>query len=257
VVVEHDEETIRAADWVIDLGPGAGVHGGEIVSQGPVSELLKAPRSLTGAYLRGERGIAVPAQRRAPGKEQLVIREAAQFNLKNIDVTVPLGLFVAVTGVSGSGKSTLVGDILHKALAKKLNHAKDEPGRHKSIEGIEHVDKVVEVDQTPIGRTPRSNPATYTGAFGPIRDLFAQLPESKRRGYQPGRFSFNVKGGRCENCEGDGTLKISMQFLPDVYVKCDVCAGQRFNAETLEVKYKGQIHCRRAGHARVGSGDVF
>ncbi len=240
VVVEHDEETIRAADWVIDLGPGAGVHGGEIVSQGPVGELLKAPRSLTGAYLRGERGIAVPAQRRVPGKEQLVIKEAAQFNLKNIDVTIPLGLFVAVTGVSGSGKSTLVGDILHKALAKKLNHAKDEPGRHKRIEGIEHVDKVVEVDQTPIGRTPRSNPATYTGAFGPIRDLFAQLPESKRRGYQPGRFSFNVKGGRCENCEGDGTLKISMQFLPDVYVKCDVCAGQRFNAETLEVKYKGK-----------------
>jgi excinuclease ABC subunit A len=240
VVVEHDAETILAADWVIDLGPGAGVHGGEIVSEGPVSALMKAPRSLTGAYLRGERGIPVPAQRRSPGKEQLEIKGAAQFNLKEIDVTIPLGLFVAVTGVSGSGKSTLVGDILHKVLAKRLNHAKDEPGKHKTILGVEHVDKVVEVDQTPIGRTPRSNPATYTGAFGPIRDLFAQLPESRRRGYKPGRFSFNVKGGRCENCEGDGTLKISMQFLPDVYVKCDVCLGKRFNAETLEVKFKGK-----------------
>lgn len=240
VVVEHDEETIRAADWVIDLGPGAGVHGGEIVSQGPVAELLKAPRSLTGAYLRGERGIKIPPQRRAPGKELLEIKGASQFNLKNIDVTIPLGLFVAVTGVSGSGKSTLVGDILHKALAKKLNHAKDEPGKHKTLLGVEHVDKVVEVDQTPIGRTPRSNPATYSGAFGPIRDLFAQIPEARRRGYKPGRFSFNVKGGRCENCEGDGTLKISMQFLPDVYVKCDVCMGKRFNAETLEVTFKGK-----------------
>lgn len=240
VVVEHDEETIRAADWVIDLGPGAGVHGGEIVSQGTVADLLKAPRSLTGAYLRGERGIKVPQRRRVPGKEKLEIKGASQFNLKNIDVTFPLGLFVAVTGVSGSGKSTLVGEILHKVLAKKLNHAKDEPGKHKAILGVEHVDKVVEVDQTPIGRTPRSNPATYSGAFGPIRDLFAQIPEARRRGYKPGRFSFNVKGGRCENCEGDGTLKISMQFLPDVYVKCDVCGGKRFNAETLEVKFKGK-----------------
>jgi excinuclease ABC subunit A len=240
VVVEHDEETIRAADWVIDLGPGAGVHGGEIVSQGTVAELLKAPRSLTGAYMRGERGIKIPARRRAPGKELLEIKGASQFNLKNIDVTVPLGLFVAVTGVSGSGKSTLVGDILHKALAGKLNHAKDEPGKHTAILGVEHVDKVVEVDQTPIGRTPRSNPATYSGAFGPIRDLFSNVSESRRRGYKPGRFSFNVKGGRCENCEGDGTLKISMQFLPDVYVKCDVCGGKRFNAETLEVKFKGK-----------------
>lgn len=240
VVVEHDEETIRAADWVIDLGPGAGVHGGEIVSQGTVADMLKAPRSLTGAYLRGERGIKVPPRRRAPGKERLEIKGASQFNLKNIDVTIPLGLFVAVTGVSGSGKSTLVGEILHKVLAKKLNHAKDDPGKHKTILGVEHVDKVVEVDQTPIGRTPRSNPATYSGAFGPIRDLFAQIPEARRRGYKPGRFSFNVKGGRCENCEGDGTLKISMQFLPDVYVKCDVCGGKRFNAETLEVKFKGK-----------------
>jgi excinuclease ABC subunit A len=240
IVVEHDEETIRAADWVVDLGPGAGVHGGEIVAQGSVADLLKAPRSLTGAYLRGDRGVPVPARRRSPGKDFLEIKGASQFNLQNINVKIPLGLFVAVAGVSGSGKSTLVGEILHKALAQRLHHAKDEPGRHKALLGAEHVDKVVEVDQTPIGRTPRSNSATYTGAFGPIRDLFSQLPESRRRGYKPGRFSFNVKGGRCENCEGDGTLKISMQFLPDVYVKCDVCAGARFNAETLEARYKGK-----------------
>ncbi|HNA59774.1 MAG TPA: excinuclease ABC subunit UvrA [Elusimicrobiota bacterium] len=240
VIVEHDEETIRAADWVIDLGPGAGVHGGQIIAQGTVKDLLKEPKSLTGAYLRGERGIPVPAERRRPGEKFLEIKGASQFNLKNIDVKIPLGLFVAVTGVSGSGKSTLVNEILHKALAQKLHHAKDEPGRHRTLAGVENVDKVVDVDQTPIGRTPRSNAATYTGAFGPIRDLFAQLPEARRRGYKPGRFSFNVKGGRCENCEGDGTLKISMQFLPDVYVKCDVCAGQRFNAETLEIKYKGK-----------------
>ena len=240
VIVEHDEETIRAADWVIDLGPGAGVHGGQIIAQGTVKDLLKEPKSLTGAYLRGERGIAVPAERRRPGEKFLEIKGASQFNLKSIDVKIPLGLFVAVTGVSGSGKSTLVNEILHKALAQKLHHAKDEPGRHRTLAGVENVDKVVDVDQTPIGRTPRSNAATYTGAFGPIRDLFAQLPEARRRGYKPGRFSFNVKGGRCENCEGDGTLKISMQFLPDVYVKCDVCAGQRFNAETLEIKYKGK-----------------
>ncbi|HNG44208.1 MAG TPA: excinuclease ABC subunit UvrA, partial [Elusimicrobiota bacterium] len=240
VIVEHDEETIRAADWVIDLGPGAGVHGGQIIAQGTVKDLLKEPKSLTGAYLRGERGIPVPAERRRPGEKFLEIKGASQFNLKSIDVKIPLGLFVAVTGVSGSGKSTLVNEILHKALAQKLHHAKDEPGRHRTLAGVENVDKVVDVDQTPIGRTPRSNAATYTGAFGPIRDLFAQLPEARRRGYKPGRFSFNVKGGRCENCEGDGTLKISMQFLPDVYVKCDVCAGQRFNAETLEIKYKGK-----------------
>ncbi|MBL0349011.1 MAG: excinuclease ABC subunit UvrA [Elusimicrobia bacterium] len=240
VIVEHDEETIRAADWVIDLGPGAGVHGGQIIAQGTVKDLLKEPKSLTGAYLRGERGIALPAERRRPGEKFLEIKGASQFNLKNIDVKIPLGLFVAVTGVSGSGKSTLVNEILHKALAKKLHHAKEEPGRHRTLSGVENVDKVVDVDQTPIGRTPRSNAATYTGAFGPIRDLYAQLPEARRRGYKPGRFSFNVKGGRCENCEGDGTLKISMQFLPDVYVKCDVCAGQRFNAETLEIKYKGK-----------------
>lgn len=240
IIVEHDEETIRAADWILDMGPGAGVHGGHIVAQGPLAEILKEPRSLTGAYLRGERGIPLPEQRRAPGKNHLEILGAEQFNLKGVDVKIPLGLLVVVTGVSGSGKSTLVNEILHKALAKKLHHAKDEPGRHRGLRGTEHIDKVVDVDQTPIGRTPRSNAATYTGAFGPIRDLFAQLPESRRRGYKPGRFSFNVKGGRCENCEGDGTLKISMQFLADVYVKCDVCGGQRFNAETLEIKYKGK-----------------
>jgi excinuclease ABC subunit A len=240
VIVEHDEETIRAADWVLDLGPGAGVHGGQLIAQGPVDAILKSKESVTGAYLRGERGVPVPRERRRPGEAVLEIQGAQQFNLKNIDVKFPLGLFVAVTGVSGSGKSTLVGEILHKALAKKLNGAKEEPGRHRALVGIEQVDKVVDVDQTPIGRTPRSNAATYTGAFGPIRDLFAQLAESRRRGYKPGRFSFNVKGGRCENCEGDGTLKISMQFLPDVYVPCDECHGARFNAETLEVKFKGK-----------------
>ncbi|MBI4395810.1 MAG: excinuclease ABC subunit UvrA [Elusimicrobia bacterium] len=240
VVVEHDEETIRAADWVVDLGPGAGVHGGEVLVSGTLPELLKSPRSLTGAFLRGERGVPVPPKRRGPDGPWLEIKGASQFNLKNIDVKIPLGLFVAVTGVSGSGKSTLVGEVLHKALARTLHHAKDEPGKHKALLGAEQVDKVVVVDQTPIGRTPRSNPATYTGAFGPIRDLLAQLPESRRRGYKPGRFSFNVKGGRCENCQGDGTLKISMQFLPDVYVKCDVCHGKRFNQETLDIHYKGK-----------------
>ncbi len=240
VVVEHDEETIRAADWVVDLGPGAGVHGGEVVVSGPVPDLLKSARSLTGAYLRGEKSIPVPEKRRAPGNKWLEVLGAAQFNLKDIDVKIPLGLFVAVTGVSGSGKSTLVQEVLYKALARKLFHAKEEPGKHKALKGLEHIDKVVVVDQTPIGRTPRSNPATYTGAFGPIRDLFAQVPEARRRGYLPGRFSFNVKGGRCENCQGDGTIKISMQFLPDVYVKCEECGGRRFNEDTLSVKYKGK-----------------
>jgi len=240
VVVEHDEDTIRAADWIVDIGPGAGVHGGEVVVSGTLNDVLLSPKSLTGAYFRGERAIAVPKERRRPGKAWLEIKGAAQFNLKDIDVKIPLGLFVGVTGVSGSGKSTLVEDVLYKSIARKLNNAKEEPGKHKALLGLENIDKVVVVDQTPIGRTPRSNAATYTGAFGPIRDLFSQLPEAKRRGYQPGRFSFNVKGGRCENCQGDGTLKISMQFLPDVYVKCDQCGGLRFNQETLEIKYKGK-----------------
>ena len=222
VVVEHDEETIRMADWVVDIGPGAGVHGGEIVAEGPPSEVLKNKKSLTAQYLNGTKSVAVPATRRAPGKEWVTILGAQQFNLKNIDVQVPLGVFVAITGVSGSGKSTFVHEILYKGLAKHLHQTKDEPGLHRSIKGLEHLDKVIVVDQDPIGRTPRSNPATYTGAYGPIRDLFSQVPEAKRRAFGQGRFSFNVKGGRCENCEGDGTLKISMQFLPDVYVTCDV-----------------------------------
>ncbi len=240
IVVEHDEDTIRMADWVVDLGPGAGIHGGEIVAEGTPEDIIKNEKSITGQYLSGKKHIRMPRMRRAPGKTWLNIQGAAQFNLKNIDVQIPLGLFVGVTGVSGSGKSTLVHEILFKGLAKELTGAKDEPGKHKKILGTEHLDKVIVMDQDPIGRTPRSNPVTYTGAFGPIRDLFAQIPEAKRRGYGPGRFSFNVKGGRCENCQGDGTLKISMQFLPDVYVTCDVCRGTRFNEETLAVKFKGK-----------------
>jgi excinuclease ABC subunit A len=240
VVVEHDEETIRMADWLVDIGPGAGVHGGQIVAEGPPSDVLKNPHSLTAQYLNGTKAVLVPLIRRPTGKEWVKVFGAQQFNLKNIDVEIPLGVFVAVTGVSGSGKSTFVHEILHKGLAKHLHQGKEEPGKHRSITGLEHLDKVIVVDQDPIGRTPRSNPATYTGAYGPIRDLFAQVPEAKRRAFGPGRFSFNVKGGRCENCEGDGTLKISMQFLPDVYVTCDVCKGARFNEDTLAIHYKGK-----------------
>ncbi len=239
IVVEHDEETIRAADWVVDLGPGAGVHGGKIVAQGRVADLIKAKDSLTGAYLRGEGHLPPPSKGRKP-TGMLRVRGARQFNLKNLDVDVPLGEFVCVTGVSGSGKSTLVHEIIYKALAKRLHGAKEDPGAHKSISGIEDIDKVIVVDQTPIGRTPRSNPATYTGLWGPVRDLFAMLPAAKARGYKPGRFSVNVKGGRCENCQGDGMLQISMQFLPDVFVPCDECHGKRFNEETLAVRYKGK-----------------
>ncbi|MBI4371760.1 MAG: excinuclease ABC subunit UvrA, partial [Elusimicrobia bacterium] len=239
IVVEHDEETIRSADWVVDLGPGAGVHGGKVVAQGPVAEIIRSKESLTGGYLRGEGHRPPPSRGRAPNG-WLKVSGASQFNLKNLNVDIPLGELVCVTGVSGSGKSTLVHEVLYKALAKKLSNAKDEPGAHKAILGVEDIDKVVVVDQTPIGRTPRSNPATYTGLWGPVRDLFAMLPASKARGYKPGRFSFNVKGGRCENCQGDGVLQISMQFLPDVYVPCDECRGQRFNEETLAVRYKGK-----------------
>ncbi|MBI3012502.1 MAG: excinuclease ABC subunit UvrA, partial [Elusimicrobia bacterium] len=239
VVVEHDEETMRAADWIVDLGPGAGEHGGEIVAQGTLSHVLKEKKSLTAQYLTGQ--IQIPLREsRKPSSKSIEILGASQFNLKNIDVQIPLGLFVCVTGVSGSGKSTLVQEILYKSLAQRLHHSKDLPGKARAIKGFEHLDKVIVVDQSPIGRTPRSNPATYTGAWAPIRELFAQMPESKRRGYKAGRFSFNVKGGRCENCQGDGTLKISMQFLPDVYVKCEVCEGKRFNAETLQVQFKGK-----------------
>jgi excinuclease ABC subunit A len=240
LVVEHDEDTIRAADHVIDMGPRAGRHGGQVVAEGTLHDVLSAPDSLTGAYLRGERRIEVPAERRAPrdGKS-IVIEGAREHNLRDLTVGIPLGCFVAVTGVSGSGKSTLVNDILWAALSRKFYRARAVPGVHERITGLDLLDKVVDIDQSPIGRTPRSNPATYTGLFTVIRDLFAELPESKMRGYSPGRFSFNVKGGRCEACQGDGLVKIEMHFLPDVYVPCDVCRGRRYNRETLEVFYKG------------------
>ena len=241
IVVEHDEDTMREADWIVDVGPGAGEHGGEIVHSGSFEELLKNTRSITGDYMAGRRSIEVPASRRpVDAKRQLTVRGARENNLKNVTVSFPLGVFTAVTGVSGSGKSTLVNDILYTSLANKLNGAKQVPGRHKSIDGLEHLDKVIHVDQSPIGRTPRSNPATYTGVFDHIRKLFAETSEAKMRGYTPGRFSFNVKGGRCEDCSGDGTLKIEMNFLPDVYVPCETCHGKRYNRETLEVHYKGK-----------------
>ncbi len=241
IVVEHDEETIRVADWVVDIGPGAGEHGGQVVHSGPVQQLLEHPDSMTGEYLSGRREIPVPAVRRprTVGRELTVVGARAH-NLRDIDVTFPLGDFTAVTGVSGSGKSTLVNDILYTSLAKQIYNSRTIPGRHQKITGLEHVDKVIHVDQSPIGRTPRSNPATYTGVFDHVRKLFASTPEAKMRGYQQGRFSFNVKGGRCEACAGDGTIKIEMNFLPDVYVPCEVCHGARYNRETLEVHYKGK-----------------
>ena len=241
IVVEHDEDTMREADWIVDVGPGAGEHGGEIVHSGSFEDLLKNTKSITGDYMAGRRRIEVPASRRPVDKKrQLTVRGARENNLKNVTVSFPLGVFTAVTGVSGSGKSTLVNDILYTSLANKLNGAKQVPARHKSIDGLEHLDKVIHVDQSPIGRTPRSNPATYTGVFDHIRKLFAETSEAKMRGYTPGRFSFNVKGGRCEDCSGDGTLKIEMNFLPDVYVPCETCHGKRYNRETLEVHYKGK-----------------
>ncbi len=241
IVVEHDEETIRTADYVVDLGPGAGEHGGEVIFQGTPAELIgKAAHSVTGMYLRHERTIDVPASRRTPEKGNITIRGARANNLQHVDVSIPLGLFVAVTGVSGSGKSTLVNEILYRALARTLYRAADEPGGHAAIEGIDLVDKVIQIDQSPIGRTPRSNPATYTGLFTFIRELFAWLPESKARGFKPGRFSFNVKGGRCEACQGDGVIAIEMHFLPNVYVTCEECKGRRYNRETLDVKYRGK-----------------
>jgi excinuclease ABC subunit A len=240
LVVEHDEETIRTADWVIDVGPGAGEHGGEIIAEGPIGSILRSPRSVTGAYLSGRRRIPIPPRRRVPKREAITVRGAKQNNLKDIDVRFPLGLFISVTGVSGSGKSTLVNDILYRRLAQALTKAKDRPGAHRAVEGIAHIDKVIDIDQSPIGRTPRSNPATYTGLFTPIRDLFAAIPEARLRGYTAGRFSFNVKGGRCEACAGDGIIKIEMQFLPDVYVPCEVCGGKRYNREALEIHYKGK-----------------
>jgi excinuclease ABC subunit A len=241
IVVEHDEDTIRAADWVVDIGPGAGEHGGHVVVTGPVEDLLASEDSLTGAYLSGRREIPVPTVRRTPVKSrELVVKGAAEHNLKNVDVAFPLGCFIAVTGVSGSGKSTLVNDILYRALARELHGARTVPGKHVRVTGMQQLDKVVHVDQGPIGRTPRSNPATYTGVFDHIRKLFATTTEAKIRGYQQGRFSFNVKGGRCEACSGDGTIKIEMQFLPDVYVPCEVCHGARYNHDTLQVHYKGK-----------------
>ncbi|MCC7009893.1 MAG: excinuclease ABC subunit UvrA [Acidobacteria bacterium] len=241
LVVEHDEETIRTADYVVDLGPGAGEHGGHVMFQGPPQDLLAAPgASLTGQYLRGERRIEVPVVRRSAGRGALVVRGGRANNLKQVDVAFPLGAFIAVTGVSGSGKSTLVNEILYRALARTLYRAADEPGAHGGIDGIDLVDKVIQIDQSPIGRTPRSNPATYTGLFTFIRDLFAMLPDARARGYKPGRFSFNVKGGRCETCQGDGVIAIEMHFLPDVYVTCEECKGRRYNRETLDIKYRGK-----------------
>jgi excinuclease ABC subunit A len=240
IVVEHDEDAIRIADYVVDVGPGAGVHGGNIVAEGTPADVMANPRSLTGQYLTGAREIAVPERRPRNAHRVLKLIGARGNNLKNITAEIPLGLFTCVTGVSGGGKSTLLVDTLYKALARRLNGASEAPAPFDRIEGLEHLDKVIDIDQSPIGRTPRSNPATYTGAFTPIREWFAGLPESKARGYEPGRFSFNVKGGRCEACQGDGVIKIEMHFLPDVYVTCDVCKGKRYNRETLEVLFKGK-----------------
>ena len=240
IVVEHDQETMETADWIIDMGPGAGTSGGEVVASGTLEQICAEPRSITGQYLKGERQIPVPRKRRKPNGKYITIRGAREHNLKDIDVSIPMGVFVAVTGVSGSGKSTLINDILYKRLSQELSRSKTKPGEHDRIEGLEFIDKVIEIDQSPIGRTPRSNPATYTGAFDGIRELFAMTTEAKIRGYNRGRFSFNVKGGRCEACRGDGILKIEMHFLPDVYVPCEVCKGKRYGRETLEVKYKGK-----------------
>ena len=238
IVVEHDEDTMYASDYIVDIGPGAGVHGGEVVCAGTLEEIMACDRSVTGQYLSGKKFIPVPATRREGNGKWLTVKGAQQNNLKKVNASIPLGTFTAVTGVSGSGKSSLINEILYKGLAAKLNQAKARPGKHKEIVGIEELDKVIEISQSPIGRTPRSNPATYTGVFTDIRQLFAQTAEAKARGYDSGRFSFNVKGGRCEACEGDGILQIEMHFLPDIYVPCEVCKGKRYNRETLEVKYK-------------------
>jgi excinuclease ABC subunit A len=240
LVVEHDEETIRESDWIVDIGPGAGEHGGEVVYSGPVKGILKVKESVTGQYLSGKRSIPVPEVRRKPGAQWIEVVGAKEHNLQDVTVKIPLGCFVAVTGVSGSGKSTLIRDILLPVLMQRIYKSKDAPGKHKKINGIEHLDKVIDMDQSPIGRTPRSNPATYTGVFDNIRKLFATTAEAKVRGYMPGRFSFNVQGGRCEACSGDGTIKIEMHFLPDVYVQCEVCKGARYNRDTLDIMFKGK-----------------
>ena len=240
LVVEHDQETMEAADQIIDIGPGAGIHGGYLVAQGSIEDIKACPQSITGQYLSGQKKIAIPEYRRSGNGLSLTVRGAQANNLKDIDVQIPLGEFVCITGVSGSGKSSLVNDILFKALAQQMYRSKERPGKHRGIEGIENIDKVINIDQSPIGRTPRSNPATYTGVFTHIRQLFAQTNDAKMRGFDQGRFSFNVKGGRCEACSGDGIIKIEMNFLPDVYIPCEVCHGRRYNRETLEVKYKGK-----------------
>ena len=240
IVVEHDEETIREADWVVDLGPGAGELGGEVVAEGTPKAIARNKKSMTGAYLSGRDAIATPGERRQGNGKSITVAGARQNNLTGVDVRFPLGVLTCVTGVSGSGKSTLVNEILHKALARELHGAEAQPGEHKKINGIQHLDKVIDIDQSPIGRTPRSNPATYVGLFTPIRELFSMVPEARMRGYKPGRFSFNVRGGRCEACEGGGMLKIEMHFLPDIYVTCDTCGGARYNRETLEILYKGK-----------------
>jgi excinuclease ABC subunit A len=239
LVVEHDEETIRSADWILDLGPGAGEHGGKVVGEGTIEDILASPDSLTGAYLSGRLRVPIPETRRVGNGKRLRILGARSNNLKNINVEIPLGLLVCITGVSGSGKSTLMVDVLYNTLARQLNRAHTQPGDYDAIEGVDFLDKIINIDQSPIGRSPRSNPATYTGLFDEIRSLYSELPESKMRGYKPGRFSFNVHGGRCEACQGQGQLRIEMQFLPDVYVPCDVCHGTRFNRETLQVRFKG------------------
>src|SRR5579883_2675962 len=240
LVVEHDEETMRSADYLIDVGPGAGEHGGQIVAAGTLEEVLDNPASLTGQFLRGDRTIPVRQSRRPGNGKWLEVRGARENNLKDLDVRIPLGTFVCITGVSGSGKSTLISDVLYRRVAQILHRAKERPGAHDAILGVEHLDKVIAIDQSPIGRTPRSNPATYTGAFTPIRELFASVPEARVRGYQAGRFSFNVKGGRCEACQGEGIIQIEMQCLPDVFVPCEVCNGKRYNREALEIKFKGR-----------------
>ena len=240
LVVEHDEETMQIADHIVDIGPGAGEHGGQVVHSGTFKQLLKNKKSLTGQYLSGKKEIPVPEMRREPSGEKVTVRGATENNLQSLDVEFPLGCFISVTGVSGSGKSTLVNQILYRSLMQRIYKSKTVPGRHKTVEGIEHLDKVINIDQQPIGRTPRSNPATYTGVFDHVRKLFAQTQESRVRGYMPGRFSFNVKGGRCESCAGDGTIKIEMHFLPDVYVPCEVCKGSRYNRDTLDIMFKGK-----------------
>ncbi|MCH7667285.1 MAG: excinuclease ABC subunit UvrA, partial [Acidobacteria bacterium] len=241
IVVEHDEETIRTADYVLDLGPGAGVHGGEIVAQGTPKQIMATKKSLTGQFLSGTFQIHVPEKSRKSNGKSIVIRKAQQNNLKKIDVEIPLGLFVCITGVSGSGKSTLINETLYPAAMRALHGSmRLKPGKHERIDGLEHIDKIIDIDQSPIGRTPRSNPATYTGLFSPVRDIFVRTAEARARGYKPGRFSFNVKGGRCEACKGDGRIKIEMHFLPDIYVTCEICGAKRYGRETLEVRYKGK-----------------